>query len=306
MEDLERFEQWMKYPPHGKRSKSPLTVKEYLGSARRYLDHLDGGEVNEETVREFMQELEATNGPRSIGRHIQALRAFFASKGVELDMGQPRFIEKLQRSLRQEEEMKLVDAIEASVTNKSFPERTTEWPMSPRERAYFERAVMWVLLGSGVRVSEACALRVESVDSRGYLRVVWKGGREGIVPVEDIVITAIQDWIAERGKLKESPWVFPGLNPERHITTRPIQELVKRVAKRAGLEGVHAHTLRHSTAVGLLRVGASLRQVQQVLGHRNIQTTSAYTHSAQAELRRRLPKRFSRHQQRRLPLEAGA
>jgi len=133
------------------------------------------------------------------------------------------------------------------------------------------------------------------------------GGREGFVSVEDIVITALQAWIAERnGKLKESPWVFPGLNPERHITTRPIQELVKRVAKRAGLEGVHAHTLRHSTAVGLLREGASLRQVQQVLGHRNIQTTSTYTQSAQAELRRRLPKRFSRYQQRRLPLEVGA
>lgn len=282
-DELERFSFWLRYPPRGRRPKGDSTVRAYLYTVRRFRVLLQGDQPDQTAAEGFVRQLEARgNSPRSIGRHIHALRAYFAFKGLPLDLGAPAFQKRLPRWLTDEEWAHLLQTAERSLWDKNLPERA-------RIKALFHRAALMVYGGAGLRLSEGCALRREHVDPSGYIRVLGKGGEEDIVPVEDSVVRAIQEWLAVR----ESPWVFPGRG-DAHLHPRTMQSAVRDLMLAAGLQDVRraVHSLRHTVGADLRKRGADIRDIQDVLRHADIGTTQIYTHMAREELRKKLPRRF--------------
>lgn len=165
----------------------------------------------------------------------------------------------------------------------------TTTPPSAR-RAIRDRALLEVLYGCGLRVSEVASLRIDQVDLKvGFLTVLGKGGKERAVPIGRAAREALGRYLAEeRPRLlrgRASPVVF--IRPGGHsISRQAIWKLIKRRGKAAGLAGpVSPHTLRHSFATDLLHGGADLRVVQTLLGHADVGTTQIYTHVEPARLR---------------------
>lgn len=139
------------------------------------------------------------------------------------------------------------------------------------------RTIAMVMYGSGLRVGEACALRIEDIDSaRNVLRVrEGKGGHDRYTLLGAPLLAALRAYWKKRrppGSL-----LFPGLDPTRPITRDVVQRSVKAAAKAAGLrKHVTPHTLRHCFATHMIESGADLRTVQVLLGHASVNTTSMY------------------------------
>lgn len=160
-----------------------------------------------------------------------------------------------------------------------------------RDKALGRRdlAILELFYASGLRLSELCQSRLETLDlDDGFIRVRGKGNKTRIVPVGGAAISAIQDYLTnERPSLvkpKTSSHIFltvrgGALSPER------AREIVKQRAAAAGIDSkIYPHLLRHSFATHLLENGADLRVIQELLGHADISTTQIYTHVDQKRL----------------------
>lgn len=146
-----------------------------------------------------------------------------------------------------------------------------------------ERALISLLYGAGLRVSEACALETSNVEvGRGLCRVLGKGSKERIVALPPLAMKDVAELVERRHR-----YVF-GDEP---LSTRKAYDMVRRAGAKAGLvRPLHPHALRHSYATHLLRSGANLRTLQALLGHSSLQATSRYTHVGIDELARTLEK----------------
>jgi site-specific recombinase XerD len=147
-----------------------------------------------------------------------------------------------------------------------------------------DTAVLELLYGSGLRVSELCAMRPEDLDlSRGLIRVWGKGSKQRQVPANPASVEAIRDWLALRLHLatSETPADAVFLNRKgRRLGTRDV----RRIVDRRSVSPTHPHALRHTFATHLLDNGADLRVVQELLGHASLQTTQVYTHVSKERL----------------------
>jgi site-specific recombinase XerD len=163
----------------------------------------------------------------------------------------------------------------------------------PRWRHLRDDAVVEVLYGSGLRVSELCSLDVDSVDSRrGVVRVMGKGNKERQVPVSKPSIEAIRDWVKVRHEvigdeeqksrsLRTDELALFLNHRGRRITPRDVRRLIDDRA----VSPTHPHALRHTFATHLLDNGADLRTVQELLGHADVATTQRYTHVSKERLK---------------------
>ena len=142
-----------------------------------------------------------------------------------------------------------------------------------------------LLYGSGLRVSEAAGLDWEDLEpEERWLRVLGKGQKGRAVPFGRGVKELLQDWRPDP-VTRQGP-VFPGERGASRITPRTIHRLVTQSARRVGLAGVTPHTLRHSFATHLLEGGASLRVVQELLGHESLLTTQRYLDITSDQMKR--------------------
>ncbi|RMD90256.1 MAG: recombinase XerD, partial [Alphaproteobacteria bacterium] len=152
-------------------------------------------------------------------------------------------------------------------------------------------AMIEVLYASGLRVSEMVALRRDAIrDDRPLLFVRGKGGAERMVPVGTAARAALARYrkvLEADPRLGRSPWLFPSRAARGHLGRVRVQQLLKDLAAKAGIEprSVSAHKLRHAFATHLLAHGADLRAVQKMLGHADIATTQIYTHVLDQRLR---------------------
>ena len=147
-----------------------------------------------------------------------------------------------------------------------------------------DRAVVELLYGGGLRVGELASLDVRDVDLlRGDVRVLGKGGVERVVPLPEQARRSIGRYLDARsapGLLSEP--LFTSLRAHREgprrLDTRDVRRILRRRAMRAGVrDRVHPHRLRHSYATHLLDMGADLREIQELLGHKSLSTTEKYT-----------------------------
>lgn len=152
------------------------------------------------------------------------------------------------------------------------------------------RALIELMLGGGLRVSEAVSLMPGDIDwQAGTIRVNdGKGGRDRVVPVDDDTLAHLQVWAARRKELRVSarqPFLV-GIRTLKGMTSRTAWAIIKRRAELAGIDKrVGPHTLRHTYATRLLDRGFSIREVQELLGHSDVSTTMIYTHVNPAALR---------------------
>jgi site-specific recombinase XerD len=219
-----------------------------------------------------------TASARTFFRHLQLIGARTDNPAAELAL--PRRARTLPRTLSAGEAERLIDAA-AGVT----------------PRALRDRALVELLYGAGVRVSEAMGLEKGGVDlDERLVRVVGKGGKERVVPLGREAAEALRRYLS-RGRphldRRHRPELF--LNAKGGALTRAGAFLIlRRLAAGAGLDParVHPHLLRHSFATHLLEGGADLRSVQEMLGHADLGTTELYTHVTD---RRRREAYFAAH-----------
>lgn len=152
------------------------------------------------------------------------------------------------------------------------------------------RAIIEMLYGSGLRVSELTTLRLSRIYlSEGYMLIEGKGSKQRLVPISPVAIEWFGYWMQDRALLDIKPEYVDTAFLNRYgrgLTRAMIFTIVKRLAAEAGIrKTISPHTLRHSFATHLLQNGADLRIIQQMLGHESITTTEIYTHLDIQDLR---------------------
>ena len=153
-----------------------------------------------------------------------------------------------------------------------------------------DRAILELFYASGLRLTELCSARLENLDqSEGFMRVTGKGGKMRLVPVGEVALKALEDYLGNERKdlikANTSSWVFLSVRGGR-LSPERVREIVKNRAQQAGIkQNMYPHLLRHSFATHLLQNGADLRVIQDMLGHADIATTQIYTHVDQKSLR---------------------
>ena len=227
---------------------------------------------------------------RSQARLLSALRSFFdwlILEGERPDNPCDRVeAPKLGRYLPEVLSVEEVEKILNSVTG-------NDW------RALRDRAILEILYGCGLRVSEACGLLISHVYlQQGFVRVVGKGNKERLVPLGEMAADAFRTYLDARPQAAEPAFddiAFLNKNG-RPLSRVAIFNLVKQQALIAGVnKEISPHTFRHSFATHLIERGADLRVVQEMLGHESILTTEIYTHidtaTWQAEILSHHPRR---------------
>lgn len=152
-----------------------------------------------------------------------------------------------------------------------------------KNESHRNRAIIEMLYGSGLRVSELVNLRLSDIYlQEGYMRITGKGSKQRLVPISAEATKWFQYWLIDRNTLniKQEASDIAFLNRYgRQLTRAMIFTIIKQLATAAGItKNISPHTLRHSFATHLLQNGADLRVIQQLLGHESISTTEIYTH----------------------------
>ena len=154
---------------------------------------------------------------------------------------------------------------------------------------YRNKAMLEVMYGAGLRVSEVINLKVFDIDTVNYvIRVVGKGSKDRLVPLGEYSMYYLNLYLKKRGELlKKDTTDYLFLNNHgKPITRQGFFKNLKKILKKQGLnENIHPHSLRHSFATHLLDRGADLRSIQEMLGHSDISTTKIYTHVTTEKIR---------------------
>lgn len=282
---LPDFSHWLNL----ERGLSPNTVEGYTRDIRHLTEFLASEEVevvtevSEEVLHTFLASLHDIGlCASSQARVVAALRSFFrylTAEGV-IDRDPTLLLEspKVGRMLPDVLTVAEIDAMIAAIP----PEKDE----SPRNHAIIE-----MLYGSGLRVSELCDLRISRIAPQEGLAIIeGKGSKQRIVPVSPEALRRIDEYLPLRPMPKPGADDILFLNRRGAPLTRVMVFLiVKQLAEMAGItKRVSPHTLRHSFATHLLEGGANLRAIQQMLGHESIATTEIYVHLDTSHLRRQL------------------
>ena len=284
---LDRFLNYMEA-----QNASPYTIKNYRNDIGQFLDYcreqgvgsLAG--IDRSLLRSYLAELDAVGYVKaSISRRVAELRSFgnflVREKVIERNpfraVSAPRVPQRLPKYLTVTE----VEALLAA------PDTTT--PLGLRDRAIIE-----VLYGAGLRVSELVGLDVGDADPRqGQVRVMGKGGKERIGLLGRPAVRALQAYLeagrpvlVSKGKGTTVPSALWLNHRGGRLSVRGVSLMLNKAGERAGIRtSVSPHVLRHSFATHLLDGGADLRVVQELLGHANLVTTQIYTHVSQSRAR---------------------
>ncbi|HXF36804.1 MAG TPA: site-specific tyrosine recombinase XerD [Actinomycetota bacterium] len=276
------------------RGLSAHTVEAYrrdLAAYRRFLSRqgiADAGRVSEADVRAFLAHLSRRRTPdgaryrsSSVARTMSAVRSFHRSLAREggapgdpsAGVARPRVGRSLPRPLSRGEVARLLDG-----------------PRDPSPAGLRDRAILELLYGSGLRISELVGLDVDDVDlEEGSVRVLGKGGREREVPVGRAAREALGAYLASGRPALASARSRGALFLNRRGGRLTRQGCAGILAARVRAAGIHRrvtpHTLRHSFATHLLEGGADVRVVQELLGHASVATTQIYTLVTREHLR---------------------
>jgi integrase/recombinase XerD len=263
------------------------TIQSYERDVRKLVDVLKArrislSQVSEDTLVRFIHgQSQGGLSARSLARLISSLRSFFRflvlsgylKKDVTTQLTTPSTWLALPKFLTVAEAEALLQV-----------------PDEKKPQGLRDRAMLEVLYGSGLRVSELATLKIAEINlGDGFLVCRGKGGKERIVPLGRSSCKAIRRYLDE-----VRPLVDPGGREElflsrlgRPFTRQGVWKLLRQYAAKAGLSAkISPHVLRHSFATHLLERGADLRSVQLMLGHSQITTTQIYTHVSRERLRR--------------------
>lgn len=264
------------------RGLSENTIESYSRDIKKLIKFLEDNElvigplkISEETVQQFIYEVAKTVNPRSQARIISGLRSFFDflvfedyRKTNPTDLIEtPKIGRKLPDTLSDHEIMRLISTIDLSK------------PQGERNRTILE-----TMYGCGLRVSELITLRLSDLFfDEGFIRVVGKGSKERFVPIhrqsQKYINFYISDIRTHIPRVKEFEDTLFLNRRGKGLSRQMIFMILKDLAIKAQIgKKISPHTLRHSFATELLKRGADLRAIQQILGHESITTTEVYVH----------------------------
>jgi len=276
VELLKEFADWLAM----ERGASPNTVASYAGDIAKYVEFLasagkrEAAAVESKDVYGYLSFLsECGMSPASIRREISAIRAFHrfmigeghAAKDPTTRVVLPKIWRRVPKALS-------VPQVE-----RLLAEPDTSDPLELRDKAILE-----FTYATGMRVSEVIGFRTRDLDfDVATARCMGKGSRERVVPVGSVALRWTEAYMREaRPRLAKgggAETLFLNWRGKR-LTRMGYWKILAKYARRAGIKAkVTPHVLRHSFATHLLEGGASLRDVQQMLGHKSIATTQIYT-----------------------------
>ncbi len=216
--------------------------------------------------------------PSSISRSVSAARSFFRflmldghiKRHPAEDIHTPQRNARLPQFLSEEEMERLLLA----------PDIKTD--LGVRDRALLE-----LMYASGLRVSEACGLRVSDIDvERALITCQGKGNKQRRIPVGKSAVHWLQRYLAVRKQFGNDGKFELFLHRGKRLTRQTAWALIKKYAALAGVPDISPHTLRHSFGTHLMQHGADSRSVQALLGHSDISTTEIYTHITDLHMRK--------------------
>ena len=283
---MDRLPEFLDHLRLGRRV-SPHTLRAYDGDLRRFAAHLETtgasgpGAAGPAEIKRYAAELLADGAARtSVARRLAAVRTFYKylvqTGAVESDpaavVRTPSVRRKLPRALTAEEIGRLL----AAPTGSSFQARR-------------DRAALELLYSAGLRNAELVGLDLDRLDlEQGLCRVLGKGRKERLAVVGRFAQSALAEYLDVRRtvvKPEAGGAVFLNRFGTR-LDGRSLRRVFARYLVKADLpDGVTPHTLRHTFATHLLEHGASLKEVQELLGHRHLSSTQIYTHLTPAHLR---------------------
>lgn len=269
---------------------SQLTVSAYGTDLRLYVSHLeslgitDPDKVTRDDIISFEHALlEADFASRTIDRRVSAVKGFhkfmlrenITHNNPASTVPLPQAPDRLPDALSIEQVNTMLDAL----------------PQDENAVSLRTRAIMEVLYGCGLRVSELCGLDLGDVYlEEGFLRVVGKGSKERISPISGAAARALVAYLEtgrpqlERSYAPPTAAVFLNQRGGR-LTRQSVHTMVAKAGAAIQVKDLHPHTLRHSFATHMLEGGADLRIIQDILGHSDISTTQIYTHISRAHMR---------------------
>jgi integrase/recombinase XerC len=261
---------------------SPHTIAGYLRDLQMFIKHavpegeaFEPGTIEQIHLRRWLrslydQQLAAT----TIARKLSSVKAFFRylvrDEQLEVDptarLSAPKLPKPAPRFLSADDAARLVQAPEG------------DGPIALRDRAVLE-----LVYGAGLRVSEAVSLDLQDVQAaEGVVRVTGKGRKVRVVPIGRFAVLAIETWRAVRSQLRGKTGLHATAlflnNRGDRLSVRAVQRLVASSRGACRQTGATPHWLRHACATHMLGSGADLRTIQEQLGHASLQTTQRYTH----------------------------
>jgi integrase/recombinase XerC len=276
------------------RNLSENSIRAYLADLESLLLHinqlgvLEFAQLELNHIRSWLANLSSKGAARSsITRRVVSIRAFTywgaRSGWLERDIGKDLIAPKPERILPD-----VLDIESAALTIKALEIRAQEEASAISLR---DLALVEVLYGSGIRISELVGLDLGDIDrQRSTIKVMGKGSKERIVPLGQPALKAVDNWInkarAELVSEASGSALFIGSRGKR-IDQRVARDVVYQAMEAIGSDKkLGPHTLRHSAATHLLEGGADLRTVQEILGHSSLATTQIYTHVSQERIKK--------------------
>jgi len=164
-------------------------------------------------------------------------------------------------------------------------ERDGKTITAPRVTALRDKAIILLLVDTGLRVSELCRARIGDLDIRNHrLKVLGKGSKERILRMDARTTQAIWTYLTTRPEAKEDDPLFSNYNSNRRMKRRSVLALTKRLGDAANVSGCNPHRFRHTFAVAFLRNGGNIYALQEMLGHASLDMCKRYLAIAQADL----------------------
>ncbi|MBN2801627.1 MAG: tyrosine recombinase XerC [Deltaproteobacteria bacterium] len=276
---IDKFTQYLAY----EKRVSPRTVTTYSSALSEFFNFAEKKNnitsvygVDQMALRAYLADIFDSNSAATVSKKLSALRSFFdflkrkgiiESSPVAL-IKTPRVKKKLPVFVSEEEALKIAE---------------NSWPKTAKGAR--DRAIIEMLYGSGLRVSELYSLNTDSINMENLtLLITGKGNKQRLVPVGSKAVEAVKDYLKLRNtlplhkKLPKDDALFINRNGSR-LSVRTIERIVSSRGLETGTrENIYPHALRHSFATHLLNDGADLRVIQELLGHSSLSTTQKYTH----------------------------
>ena len=256
------------------RKLSNNTLKSYQNDLKDFDTYFHGNlqNVTYKDIQNYLSTIQEKN-TRTISHYITVINSFYTflvndniiSKNPCVNIKSPKLPKTLPTFLTEEEVDKLLDIN----------------CITPYD--YRNKAMLEILYATGLRISELCNLKITDVDiNNSLVRVFGKGRKERIIPVSDYALSFLEKYVRfyrnEILREKVSDYLFIS-NSKTQISRQGFFKIIKKECNRAGIEkNVSPHVLRHSFATHLLKHGADLRVIQELLGHEDISTTQIYAH----------------------------
>lgn len=277
MNKIDEFIEYLRF----EKKYSENTIDSYNRDLKKFYNYInkDFSKVTKNDVSKFIQNISKQESPKSVSRIISTLKSFYKflqinkyTKTSPLTLiSNPKQAKNLPKVLSEEEVFTLLDI--NTVTDFDF-----------RNKAMLE-----LMYSSGLRVSELINLNVNDIDLKNCLvRIFGKGSKERIIPLNDYAAEALKIYILDHRynlfKHSENNYLFLNNHGEK-MTRQGFFKILKKIAIEKNIKtNFSPHTLRHSFATHLLKHGADLRSIQELLGHSDISSTQIYTYVSNERL----------------------